>query len=173
MAAIRILLGLALLVVGRKLFWIFVGAVGFVAGMQLSSLYLRPESELVLLIIALIGGILGALLAVFVQRLAVAIAGFLVGAYLVYYLFMTTGWNTGGSAWLIYLAGGVLGAILVAVLFDWALVILSSLSGALLVIQGLDLRPGLSIALFLVLTLVGIILQGSMLRGKKRALNSQ
>jgi len=34
---ISLILGVALLVAGRKLFWLFVGAAGFVTGMQLAT----------------------------------------------------------------------------------------------------------------------------------------
>jgi len=37
LSVISLILGVALLVAGRKLFWLFVGAAGFVTGMQLAT----------------------------------------------------------------------------------------------------------------------------------------
>src|ERR1041385_6355086 len=77
---ISVLVGLALLLFGRRLFWLFVAALGFAIGLQLAP-YLSQNPPLWLSLLLSLGlGLLGALLAVVLQKLAIAIAGFLVGA---------------------------------------------------------------------------------------------
>src|SRR5262249_38897587 len=76
------LVGAVLLVLGRRLFWLFVGLVGFftVYRLSLETLHVHPFG--VRLFLALAAGLFGVLLAIFVQRVAVGLAGFLVGAWL-------------------------------------------------------------------------------------------
>src|SRR5574341_1020567 len=133
---INLILGGALLVAGRKLFWLFVGAAGFVTGMQLATRFTQ-SSEGLSIILGLVIGIIFALLAIFLQRIAIAIAGFLAGGYILTGLAGMLGLDAGALGWIVYVVGGILGVILVSLLFDWALITLSSLAGASLVIQGL------------------------------------
>src|SRR5512138_256880 len=77
---INLVLGGALLVAGRKLFWLFVGAAGFVTGIQLATRFWQG-SELTALIVGLILGVIFALLAIFLQAIIIGIAGFLAGGY--------------------------------------------------------------------------------------------
>lgn len=151
------LFGLALLTAGRKLYWLFVGVVGFVVGISLSKLLFKSESQWVLLTIALVAGVLGALLALFLQRLAVGAAGFFAGGYILLTFLEALG--LGLPVWLSFLIGGIIGAALVAALFDWALVILSTLLGASLLVDVLPVSGWVSALLFAVLSLIGFGLQ--------------
>ena len=67
---IRLLAGGALLVLGRKLFWLFVAAVGFAAGWAVATDLLSVQPEWLALVIAVAVGVVGVLVAQFVQRLA-------------------------------------------------------------------------------------------------------
>ena len=81
------------------------------------------------------------------------------------------------GAWLCFLIGGILGAIFMIGFFNWALIILSSLQGAHLIIRGLPINrgfTGLALArhhfpiLFIILAVIGIVVQASTYReGKK------
>ena len=73
-----IILGGALLLVGRKLFWLFVGAIGFVIGIQVATRFFHG-SELITIVAGLVLGIIFAILAIFLESIATAIAGFLGG----------------------------------------------------------------------------------------------
>jgi hypothetical protein len=75
-----LLAGIALLLAGRRLFWLFVGVVGFFAGLRFALQVLGPRADL-RWIVALAAGLLGIVLAIALQRLAVALAGFFVGGY--------------------------------------------------------------------------------------------
>jgi len=159
MAAFNILVGGILLVLGRRLFWFFVGVIGFVAGFALALQLFPEQPDWVLVIIAIIAGVLGALLAVFVQGLAVAIAGFLAGGYLAIRFLELLSWDVGNLTWLPYLLGGIIGAALVILLFNWALIILSSLVGASLIVEVIQTNPTLNVIIFVVLFIVGFVIQ--------------
>jgi hypothetical protein len=164
MDILTILAGVLLLLLGRHLFWLFVGIVGFITGMNLAAQYLAGQSDWVIIVVGLVAGVIGAILAVLFQRVAVAVAGFLAGSYLGAYLLATLGVDMGQFDGIITIIAGILGAVLVFVLFDWALILLSSLVGASLVVPALTLDQQLQLILLLVLALVGILVQAGMLR---------
>ncbi len=94
---VNTILGGALLVAGRKLFWLFVGAAGFVTGMQLATSFTQ-SSEGLAIIIGLVIGFIFAVLAIFLQRIAIAIAGFLAGGYILTTLAGVLGMDAGHSS---------------------------------------------------------------------------
>jgi hypothetical protein len=166
---INLLLGGALLVAGRKLFWLFVGAAGFVTGIQLATRFWQG-SDVLIIIVGLVVGVIFALLAIFLQAILIGIAGFLTGGYVFSMLATTLGIDvTGAMTWIIYIIGGVLGVILVSILFDWALITLSSLAGAALIVQAFYLQGAAGGLLFFILFIAGVIFQGSLLRREKAA----
>jgi len=165
--SINLLLGAALLVAGRKLFWLFVGIIGFITGMQLVTQFWNGP-EWIAVVIGLIVGIIFALLAVFIEALAIGAAGFLAGGYILTTLTAMLGINDGLLFWIIYVIGGIIGVLLVMLLFDWALIVLSSLAGAALIIQSLALAGGTGGLWFILLFVLGIIIQGLTLQGEGR-----
>ena len=92
--------GILLLFLGRKLFWLFVAVVGFLVGMTFAPELLPNQPDSVILVISLITGLLGALLAAMLQKLAVALAGFAAGGYIVYYLLEFIAVNLGDYQWM-------------------------------------------------------------------------
>ncbi len=169
--AIKIFSGLALIFLGRKLFWLFVAAVGFVAAMTLSAQLFSTDAGWVHLLIALAGGIIGAVLAIFVQRIAVAVAGFVGGGYVLANLVTVLQLQIGNNFWIPFLIGGIIGAVLMMFIFEWALIILSSALGAYLFVHELHLSTNLEFILMVVLFIVGIVVQhnGKKKKGSKRA----
>jgi hypothetical protein len=165
---VQIALGIALLCAGRRLFWLFVGAAGFFAGMQLAGPIFKPRDPAVVLAIALVAGVIGAVLALVLQKLAIGLAGFAVGAYVVGVLVRGAGMQQ-SWIWIASLAGGIVGAILVLAVFDWALIALSSLSGAVLLSEALRLRGGTGGLVVLALAVAGILIQSRLLRGPRSA----
>ena len=164
MILLRILAGIALLVIGRRLFWLFVGLIGFIAGIHIASRLFPGQPEWMVLAIALTAGVLGALIALFLQWLAIGLAGFLAGAYITISLLHVLGWETSGIGWLFILIGGILGVLLIIVLFDWALIILSSLAGAGLITETVHIERGGMTLLFIGLFIAGIIIQSRLMR---------
>jgi hypothetical protein len=161
----RIIVGLMVLTLGRKLFWLFVGAVGFVLGISLVSQLFSAAPFWLVLVIASVAGVLGAVLALFVQHVAIGLAGFIGGGYVLISVLDFLGLQVSSvPVWLIFLIGGIIGLILIMALFSWTLVVLSSLTGASLVVQGGHLNPEISAILFVVLVIVGLVVQANLLR---------
>jgi hypothetical protein len=163
LAFINAILGGALLVAGRKLFWLFVAAAGFVTGFEVTTGYFQGP-EAVAIIVGLVVGALFAILAIFLQTIAIGIAGFLAGGYILQTLISSFGPTI--APWIIYIVGGIIGVLLISFLFDWALITLSSLAGATLVVEALQLQSaGL---VFMILFLAGVIIQGMAYRSEQR-----
>ena len=163
-AIVGVLIGIVILFFGRKLFWLCVAAVGFAVGVEIAPLLVNEPSSLLALVIALVCGLLGALLALFLQKVAIALFGFLAGgklagaiaaAFFVHYTQYST---------VIFVVGGLIGAILLLTLFDWALIVVSSLIGAHLIQSAIVLPPSGSTIVFLGLAVIGMLVQAASLR---------
>jgi hypothetical protein len=124
------------------------------------------------LVLAILTGITGAVLAVFFQKIAVGLAGFAAGGYIGINLLRLLGFNLGQIIWLPYLIGGVVGAVLLYLIFDWALIFVSSLSGASLIIQAVNFNPRLELGMFIALVILGIIIQ-TMLYQKSKSVQAE
>lgn len=157
MNGVQVVLGLIVLLFGRKLFWLFVGILGFLAGSQLAAVWLVGYPGWTVLATSLLLGLAGALLAVFFERLAFALAGFYCGVFLAAGLAVETGLFPQST--LPLLAGGILGAILAALVMDWALAALSALAGAGAVVTALPIAPWIKALLWLGLALAGYLFQ--------------
>jgi len=152
--------GVLLLFFGRKALWMFVAVVGFLAGMRFAPQVLPGQSQSVLLTVSIIAGLLGALLAVLLQKLAVGLAGMVAGGYIMYYLLQSNLVNAGQYQWMLILAGALIGALLAGSLFDWAMLFLTSACGAVLIVEGLNLDASYSFFMIIGLLLLGLIVQG-------------
>lgn len=151
--------GVLLLFLGRKMFWLLVAVAGFLIGATLAPDLLPNQPESVIIIISLITGMLGALLAALLQKLAVGMAGFAAGGYIVYYLLEFVTVQLGDYQWMAILAGAIVGALLAGSMFDWALILLTSASGATLVSRGLHLAMPFSAVILVALFIFGVIVQ--------------
>ncbi len=160
-----VLIGVVVLFFGRKLFWLCVAAIGFAAGVELAPRLVQEPSVLLSLTIALLLGIIGALLALFLQKIAIAVLGFLAGGKLAGAIAAAFFVHYAQHSTIIFLIGGVIGAILLLVLFDWALIVVSALIGAHLIQSVITLpQSGLTIV-FIGLAVIGILVQAASLRG--------
>lgn len=166
MGFLNFLIGLVLLTLGRKLFWLFVGCVGFAAGFTYVHQIWGTHSDLMILAIALGLGLIGALLAIFLQALAIALAGFVAGGYITFTIMNLFGVEAHQWIWLFYLTGGIVGTVLLFIIFDWALIALSSVIGASLVVQVIELSPHLEVVIFFLLIILGVLCQARLLKGK-------
>lgn len=161
LSLVRLLTGLLLLFLGRRLFWLFVGLLGFFAGITFATEFFSQQSDWVRLLMAVACGVIGIFLALFLQRLAIAVAGFLAGGLFATSFVEVLGWSSGHL--LPFIIGGILGAILLSMLFDWALIFLSALTGAMLIARALPLEPMLAGIVFFVLLILGMIVQARLL----------
>lgn len=161
-AGIEALVGGALLIVGRRLFWLFVAGVGFIIGLSLAPRLWPGQSEEVKLILALGLALLGALLALFVQKAAIGVVGFCAGGWLALWLLRMLVGDAGSLQWLVLIGGGIIGVVLLSAIFEWGLVLLSTLIGAGLLTDALArLWPAFPapLAAFLILFGVGALIQ--------------
>ena len=161
------LFGGALLIAGRKLFWLFVGVIGFIIGVQVATRFFHG-SELITIIAGLGLGVIFAVLAIFLESLAIGIAGFLGGGYILLSLAGLFGLDKGIMAWIIFIVGGIIGAALIASLFDWALIIISSLAGSSMAVNAFQFGQPMAALIFIVLLFIGIAVQASTLSAERR-----
>ena len=156
---LSVILGIFLLFFGRRLFWLFVGVAGFIAGLTFAPQFISGQSELTILLIALIAGVIGAFLAIMLEGLAILIAGFLAGGYLMTTLLVSIHISVSAEPSVIYIIGGIIGLLLVAVFFDWAIIILSALMGAEILMPHLHVSGSNYWLVFLGLVAIGIAVQ--------------
>jgi len=166
---ISALVGVVLLFFGRRLFWLFVAALGFAIGLQLAP-HLSQNPPLWLSLLLSLGlGLLGALLAIMLQKLAIAIAGFLVGGRVAVALAAALWVNHAHYSIITFVVGGMIGALLLVALFDWALIIFSAIEGARLIADTVHLPSTGTTLLLVTLAIFGIIVQSAMFRRRRRA----
>src|SRR5438270_2181355 len=158
------LIGVVILFFGRKLFWLCVAAIGFAAGVELVPRLVQEPSVLLSLTIALLLGIIGALLALFLQKIAIAVLGFLAGGKLAGAIAAAFFVHYAQHSTIIFVIGGVIGAILLLVLFDWALIVVSAFIGAHLIQSAIVLPASGSTIVFIALTIIGVVIQAASLR---------
>jgi hypothetical protein len=167
----RILVGLLLLFFGRRLYWLFVAAVGFLYGLELAPRLLPQQSGAVIVIIAIVLAVVGALLAGVATKVALGAIGFVaaggIAALTLQHLTIDSGLVVLG----VYLIAGLIGAVLFLLLFNAALIVLSSLAGASLIVLSAEqlrlMSPTFGTALVIVLAVVGIVVQARPWRSRR------
>ena len=165
MNALRILVGLMLIVLGRQLFWLFVAGTGFVTAMEAVGQLALGWPDWTMVIVALLAGIVGALLAIFLQEIAVGVAGFFAGGYVMLALLRILELQIPALSWVLTLVGAIAGVALALLAFDWALIVLSSLSGASVLAQAFDLNRPLPLLIFVGTFILGVVVQTALMRG--------
>src|SRR5438270_10921046 len=161
---LSILIGAIVLFFGRNLFWLCIAAVGFAAGAEVAPHLVHEPSTILQLSVALVFGFIGALLALFLQKVAIAIAGFLAGGKLALALvaaFIAAGTRYPGVT---FIVGGIIGAILLLALFEWALIVMSAVVGAYLIGHTIVLPQTGATILFVGLAVLGIVVQAAAFR---------
>jgi len=166
MPIVIIVLGLLLLFFGRSLYWAFVAVAGFLMGLELAADLLADQPRMIQILAAIAAGVLGAVIGVVAQRVAFAIGGFFAGGYLALSLVDRLPEASQSNLW--FIVGGVIGAIIAALVLDWAIIVLSSIAVA--VMSPFALRPELHVLAMLGLAVLGVVAQGSRLRGPRAEL---
>jgi hypothetical protein len=163
----EIVMGLLVLLAGRRLYWLLVAVAGFLAGLLVVNAELTAQPSWPTMLVACGVGLLGALLALLLQRLAFAVVGFFAGAY----LGLAAAQAAALPSWspLLWLLGGVVGLIAAILLTDWALIVLSSAVGAAAIVAHLPLEGASRPLVTLALVAVGIVIQGRQLEPAKPA----
>lgn len=156
MNIVSAIFGLILLLAGRRLFWFFVAAAGFAAGAYIARDQFHVESQWLVVAVGLIAGLIGALLSVFLQKVAIALAGFGAGGYLC--ASVLTHLHLERYSTIGFVAGGIVGAILLLTIFEWALIILSCLIGAAFLADGIGTNDN-ALIIFGVAFVIGLVVQ--------------
>ncbi len=159
--------GGVLLVAGRRVYWLLVGLVGFVLGFTFAAELLEGP-EWVTLVAGLAAGLLASALAVFFQKIALGVAGFVIGGLAVLWWAEQMGWSEVPWVWVVALVVGVLGSLLTRTVFEVALIILSSVLGATFILEALQRPVDEMSALYLVLVVAGVVIQALFGRSRKR-----
>jgi hypothetical protein len=166
---LNVIIGILLLFVGRRLFWLFVACVGFASGYHYAQQIWAIDSPVLVLILSIAVGALGAIIAILFQKAAIVVAGFAAGGYIVLTLFDQVARLSAQMVWLPYIIGGIVGAISLFFVFDWALIFLSTLTGATLIVQTMAFNLWVEISLFLALFIAGMVFQAKTMTGERRS----
>jgi hypothetical protein len=164
---VLLVVGVALLAAGRKLFWLAVAALGFLGGLWAIERWASDLPQSTQLIVAVAAGVVGLVLALLVQKVGVALAGFLVGVVVLARLLPALGVDAGPWQGLLIAAGGLLAAFLALADFGVALTVLTAGAGAALVVEGAAPPGAWAPLLLAALWAVGIAVQLRQLRGSK------
>ena len=167
--AILVVLGIALVLAGRRLFWLAVALAGFGVGLFAAQRLLNLQPWWLQLVAAVFAGLFCALLAIFLQRLMVGLAGFAAGGWLAIEVWRLTGQQTGGMAWVFFFLGGVAAAILAVLLFELALMAVTSLAGAALIVGATGLGQPAALILTALIAAAGTFIQASLRRRSRRS----
>lgn len=162
---LRLVFGCVVLLAGRNVFWLFVGLIGFLVGVELAEIWLADAPRLLVIAAAAGVGLLGALLAVLYERVAFALAGFTAMAYLAMVLAKKIGIDSAPPT-SVFVAG-LVGAILAALIMDWAIIVLSSLAGAAAIVSTLTTARTVDAAVFVILAAIGISVQHTVLTKRR------
>ena len=154
--------GTALLLLGRKLFWLFIAVVGFYVGFEVARIVFADQPQWLTWLIGVGAGLIGAVLAMFFERVAFALAGFYAGGYVALVIAerLAPGWV---NAWLFFI-GGLVGALCAALIMDPAIIVLSSLVGAALIVSALGLGDLASVVIYAGLVAAGVFIQALLMR---------
>ena len=169
MDILNIVIGLVVLLFGRKLFWLFVGYVGFAAGFYYTQRIFGMQPGSGALLIALGVGIIGAILAIFLQKIAITVSGFLAGVYLTTQVLQGLNVNPGPILLLVSIGGGIIGAILLWAVFDYALILLSAFVGASAIITVRMFSPQINLVVFIVLFVIGLVVQATQFQKEEQS----
>jgi hypothetical protein len=158
MNILYIVIGVILLILGRKFTWSFTAGLVFYLFMEFTAKGLFDIPDILILPIGIIMGISGGLLAAALRRITIPVAGVLAVGYLFSLLAGVFKWFP-AQPWMPYAAGGLLGLVFIVGATDWTLTVLSSMMGALMVIKGSSIGSTWMMAAFLGITLAGVVIQ--------------
>jgi hypothetical protein len=165
--ALLLVIGLILVLLGRKVYLISIGILGFLGGLYLFTSFIGTAHDWRSLLFALLFGTVGSLLAFALHKAAWLFGGFCGGGVLALYLNDATGIYRAGSPVVLFLIGGGVGALLFLLFLDWALIVVTTLTGAALISWQSRLEGIAFQALFVGLSAAGLLIQGRTMRGDR------
>lgn len=166
--ALLFVIGVILLVLGRRAYLISIGILGFLGGLYIFTTFLGTVNDWRSILFALLMGTVGSLLAYTLHKAAWVFGGFFGGGVLMYYLRDSTGLMESMSPILLFMIGGIAGAILLLLILDQALIFISCLTGAALITYQSGLFKLSAFLLFAGLFTCGFLIQSRALRSDHR-----
>lgn len=168
MALASVLIGVLLLFFGRDLFWLFVAGAGFILGFNYGPLIFPVKAPFVILMIAMIAGVIGVILALLLRDVAIAVGGFVAGGYAFVEFINSLDVPVGLDPWVLFILGGIIGVVILFLIFEPALIFLSAFLGASTIVQFLILGHPMKLFVFLILIAFGIAFQTRRPRRRRR-----
>jgi hypothetical protein len=166
--------GLAVAFAGRRLLTLAIAFAGFLLFYNIVEFFLPEQGGWTQLIIAVIGGAIGAWLAIKFLKIFLYVMGFIFIGYATWALAGFFGVESPLVLIVVYIIGGLIGLGLVRFMFDTAIVIITALGGAAAASYGAQLLFNIQSTgqvwaiIFLVVGLAGAIVQWGIVKGKKR-----
>ena len=165
-ALILILAGALALLLGKRLFWLFAGVVGFALGWWLANLLLPKSTDpLIHLFVGVVAGLILAGLSRFLGTWAIRLVGAAAGFVILPLVLSNLGMMSGVSEPVWAIIGAILGLVFAWIAAGWALIIMSSILGAALIVAGVGgllsapLSEAVQLIIGFVLAVFGIIAQ--------------
>ena len=154
----HIIFGLLLLFAGRKLFWLSVGIIGFLVGIDYATALVPSAGGWQVVILPLLFGTLGAIFAIVSEWVTIMLIGFLGGGYFLINISSLITGQIQSPEWM-FIIGGIVGVLVMFIAFDWALIAISSIVGAVLIVQSFNVDESLQSVLFICGVILGILVQ--------------
>ncbi len=167
-SGLKLLAGAVIAILGRKLYWFSIAAVGFFAALELTSRLFDGQNAWLAILLAGFAGLIGAVLAVTIQKLAIGLAGFVLGGFLLLQALNAFDLQPSSWGWLVFILGGLLGMALLSTLFEWSLIALTAIIGSILITQSSLLPQASRPLVFGLALLLGISVQVYMHIAEKR-----
>lgn len=168
----QVLIGTLVLLTGYRLYWVLVGVAGFLVGSSLAEQMWPGLTPAALFATACLIGLVGVLIALVAQKLAIATAGFAIGTYTLATAFMAFGFDSTAWGWLALGLGGVGGGLLAFLVFDLSLIVLSALGGAFMIADVLPWDHRIKLLALAILGTLGLAIQTKQYRKSKTDGNS-
>lgn len=162
---VLIVAGVALALVGRRLFWLAVALAGFFLGWWLVSLFVPTPNYGLSLAVGVIAGVVGAVIATRSLPLIGAAAGAILMG-LVFAVFADAFSDGQVLVWIGFIVGAAVGWLLVSRLFELGIAVVSALGGGMMVTAGImrpdgltSWEPAVCIMIGLAVAVVGLAVQ--------------
>jgi hypothetical protein len=170
MILITILVGITIIILGRKSLWLGVFSASFVFASQTLTYFLFDQPQTTIWIIS--GVISGIILIIYLtlEKVMLTVLGALTGGYLAIITFSALNlisMDTYVLKFFVFAGGGVIGVLLIKLVFDWAMKVLSALIGAYLVSSILAGQPIFQLVVLAILTIAGVAIHGNTLAKTK------
>lgn len=153
-------IGFLMLLIGRKLPWVYTGGLAFIVGNLVARQdYFPIDPGMDLLLFSLSSMVLGVILGLYLEGPAVFLATLIGGAYLITALPSVMGWDTGWLSWHWAVGAGFISLLLLRVWREFTLIVLATFIGTIMVTQVVNLAMVSRDAVFLLFLILGFVVQ--------------